>query len=59
MNWFMSLFLALLFFVLTPGVLLRLPARGDVYTVAAAHAAVFALVWHFTHNTVYQASMSY
>ena len=59
MNWFMMLFLALLFFVLTPGVLLRLPARGDVYTVAAAHAVVFALVWHFTHKSVWHASMSY
>ena len=59
MNWVMILFLAFLFFVLTPGVLLRLPARGDVYTVAAVHAAVFALVWHFTHRAVYQASMSY
>jgi hypothetical protein len=55
----MILFLAFLFFVLTPGVLLRLPARGDVYTVAAAHAAVFALVWHFTHRAVYQASAYY
>lgn len=59
MNWFMILFLAALFFVLSPGVLLRLPARGDVYTVAAVHAAVFALVWHFTHTAVWHASMSY
>jgi len=59
MNWFMILFLAALFFVLSPGVLLRLPARGDVYTVAAVHAAVFALVWHFTHKAVWHASVSY
>jgi hypothetical protein len=59
MNWFMILFVAVLFFLLTPGVLLRLPARGDVYTVAAVHAAVFALVWHFTHKAVWRVSMSY
>lgn len=38
---------ALLFFVLTPGVLLSLPPGGSLYVVAATHAVVFALVHKF------------
>jgi len=34
---------ALLFFLLTPGVLLSLPPGGGLYTVAAVHSIVFAL----------------
>jgi len=42
--------MAVLFFVLTPGVLLRLPVGGSKLQVAATHAVVFALVYHFTHK---------
>jgi len=36
----------ILFFVLTPGVLLRLPKKGSIYVVAGVHALVFgALLW--------------
>lgn len=35
--------LAVLFFVLSPGVLLRVPPRGGHLLVAAVHALVFAL----------------
>jgi hypothetical protein len=49
---YMSLFVALLFFVLTPGVLLSLPAGGSKKMVAATHAVVFALVYHLTHKAV-------
>lgn len=38
------IFSVLLFFVLTPGVLLRLPPNGSKYLVAAVHALVFASV---------------
>lgn len=38
-----SLFAGLLFFILTPNILLRLPKNGTKYTVAAVHAAVFTL----------------
>jgi len=50
----MSLFTALLFFVLTPGILLSLPKRGSKIMVAATHAVVFALVYHFTHKIVWR-----
>jgi len=49
----MSLFVAVLFFVLTPGVLLRLPPGGGKLTVAAFHAVVFAVVYGLTHKAVW------
>lgn len=45
--WMYLLTTALLFFVLTPGVVLSLPPGGGLYTVAATHAVVFALVHKF------------
>jgi hypothetical protein len=51
MNFYSLGYLAVLFVVLTPGVLLRLPA-GSKLAVAAAHGVVLALVWHFTHRMV-------
>jgi len=44
----MSVFIALLFVVLTPGVLLSIPPKGSLVTKAAVHAVVFALVYHYT-----------
>lgn len=52
MDLFNLVYLALLFFVLTPGVLLSLPPGGSKLVVAAVHALVFAVVYHFTHATV-------
>jgi len=51
---FMSLYAAVLFFVLTPGVLLSLPPGGSRITVALTHAVVFGLVWTLTHKMVYK-----
>ena len=48
----LSLYMAVLFFILTPGILLRLPKGGSKMAVAATHAVVFALVFYFTHNMV-------
>lgn len=57
MNWAVTVYAAILFFVLTPAVLVRLPPNGSKLTVAAFHAVVFALVFHFTHKLVWQLSM--
>ena len=46
----------LLFFVLTPGILLSLPPKGSKIVVALTHAFVFALVWHFTHKLVWRST---
>jgi hypothetical protein len=51
---FMSIYAAVLFFVLTPGVLLSLPPGGSRTTVALTHAVVFGVVWALTHKLVYK-----
>jgi len=51
--WWMSLYAAVLFYLLTPGILLSLPAGGSKMTVALTHAAVFGLVWYVTHKAVW------
>jgi hypothetical protein len=58
MNWIVSIYIALLFFVLSPGILLSLPPKGSKMMVAATHAIVFALIFHFTCKMVWRASMS-
>ena len=57
MNLIMSVYVAVLFFVLTPGVLLRLPPKGSLIVVAATHAVVFALIYQMTRSMVYRLSM--
>ena len=52
MNWLMTIYAALLFFVLTPAILVRLPPKGGKFMVAAVHALVFALIFHFTSGFV-------
>ena len=54
MHLYMTLFVAVLFFVLTPGILLSLPPNGSKVTVALTHALVFALVYSVTHKMVYR-----
>lgn len=50
MNWFMIAFTAVLFYALVPGVLVRLPPGGSKTVTLAVHAALFALVLHFTRH---------
>jgi len=57
MNLMMSLYVALLFVVLTPGLLLRLPPKGSLLMAAIVHGLVFALVYHFTHKMVWRLTM--
>jgi hypothetical protein len=45
MNLIMFIVSAVLFFILTPGILLSLPPGGSKITVALTHAIVFGLVW--------------
>jgi hypothetical protein len=56
MNVAMFVYAFLLFFVLTPGILLSLPPKGSKVVVALTHAFVFALVWHFTNKMVWKAT---
>jgi len=50
MNVLMGVFVAVLFYVLTPGVFLSLPSGGSVHMKAAVHAVVFAVVYNYTQN---------
>jgi hypothetical protein len=52
MNWLVTIYSAILFFLLTPAILLRLPNGGNKYVVAGVHAIVFALLFHFTSSMV-------
>jgi hypothetical protein len=54
MHYLMTLYTALLFFVLVPGVLVTIPPKGNKTTQALVHGLVFALVYHFTHKIVYR-----
>jgi len=45
-------YMAILFTVLTPGVLLALPPGSGPLTQAATHGVVFALLWSVTHRMV-------
>ena len=58
MNWIVSIYAAILFFALSPGILLSLPPKGSKMTVAAVHAIIFALILQFTNKMVWRASMS-
>jgi len=57
MNFVVTLYAALLFFILTPNVLLRIPRKGSVMTVAAVHAVVFGLLLFFSSRFVSQLLM--
>jgi hypothetical protein len=52
MNITVLVFSAVLFFVLTPGILVTLPKNGSKVTIAAVHALIFAVVFHFSNKLV-------
>lgn len=47
-----SLYVVVLFFVLTPGILLSIPSKTSKHVVALTHAVVFAVVFHFTYKPI-------
>ena len=53
MNVFMFLYLAVLAFILTPGVL-RLPPGGSPMVVAVTHAIVLSLVFCLSSKMLYK-----
>jgi len=57
MSLVVSIYTAILFFILTPSILLRLPPNGNKYVVAAVHAVVFAIIFYFTHKLVWRFGM--
>ena len=57
MNLVVAIYMVLLFFVLTPGILLSLPSGSSKKVVALTHGVVFVLVWWLTHKYVWSLSM--
>jgi hypothetical protein len=57
MDFVMLIVMAILFAVLTPGVLLYLPPKSSLAVAAVTHGIVFALVWHFVHKPIAQMIM--
>ena len=49
----MFLFMAVLAFLLSPGILVSLPPGASRKMTALTHAVVFALVYALTHKFVY------
>ena len=58
MNMFMAIYCAILFFVLSPGVLFRLPKNGSKFVVAGVHAVIFGIVSFFTCKFVWNFSQT-
>jgi hypothetical protein len=48
-----------LFFVLTPGVLVSLPPRASKLVVAATHALVFVILFQLTFKAMWKISMQF
>jgi hypothetical protein len=57
MNFVVAIYTAVLFFVLSPGVFLRLPQNGSKMMVTAVHAAIFGVVLYFTEKMVWRMSV--
>lgn len=56
MNVIMFIYVFVLFFVLTPGVLVYLPPKSSKMITAATHAVIFALIWTLTHKMIWRLS---
>lgn len=52
MNVLMFVYFFILFFVLTPGILVVLPKKGSKMVVASTHALIFALLATLTYKIV-------
>jgi hypothetical protein len=50
----MAVYAAVLFYLLTPGVLVSLPPGASHTTTNLTHAVVFGLVWMLTHKMVWK-----
>ena len=53
-NIVIPVYATILFFILSPGVLLTLPPGGSTMMVALVHSLVFFILFFFTHRFVYQ-----
>lgn len=54
MNIFHFLFTIFLFVVLTPTIFLRLPPKGNKWTVAFVHGLVFAVIYYLSNRFIFR-----
>jgi len=50
--FFKSIFVAIVFFILTPGILLYLPSKGSIKVVALVHALIFSFIVSISYNMI-------
>jgi len=55
----MTLFTAVLFIALTPGILVTLPPKGSKLAIAVTHGLLFALIYAVTHKAVWHLTKKY
>ena len=53
MNIIFTFYVTILFFVLSPGVLVTLPPKSKKTIVVGTHAILFAIIFYFTHIFVW------
>jgi len=56
MNWLLVLYTLLLFVLLTPAIIVRLPQNGNKWTVAFVHGFIFTFIFYLTHNFILKIS---
>jgi len=54
MNILHFIFTIFLFVVLTPAILVRLPPKGNKWTVAFVHGLVFAVIYYLSHHFIFR-----
>ena len=52
MNIFHFLYVVFLFVILTPAILVRLPSKGNKWTVAVVHGVIFSIILLLTNHFV-------
>jgi len=56
MNFTTALYSAILFFILTPNIFVRVPSKGSTKVVALVHAAIFGVILYLTQKSVWKTS---
>ena len=53
MNTYIAIYIAVLFFLLSPGVLFQFPSKEPIITLGV-HAMIFSIILQLTYKMVYQ-----
>jgi len=51
-NVVMTVFVVILFVILTPGIIFSLPTRGSIHSRAIVHGILFAILYHIIHKSL-------